>query len=179
MTRLLVDALNVIRRDSALRELEQRDPNGARTELVRLLGHQTLRQHQIALVFDGAPSPTERLTAGHIRAYYAWNQTADDLIAGMCGSGDIVVTDDRQLIEDTLQAGPKIWTTTRLLEAVRPRKRPTRTAATSTTKPTPQHPPLRRFEVCARCLFVRRDDWLMLCEEDSALGQPRNFREHW
>ncbi|MBA2364229.1 MAG: NYN domain-containing protein [Chloroflexia bacterium] len=179
MALLLVDALNVIRRDSALRELEQRDPSSARTELVRLLGHHSLRRYKIALVFDGAPTPNERLSAGHIQAYYSWDQTADDLIARMCGSGDIVVTDDRRLVADTLQAGPMIWNTAKLLEAVRPRRRHPRTAGTLTAKPAPEATLLRRFEVCPQCLFARRDDWLMLCEEDSALGKPRNFRDRW
>lgn len=179
MPRLLVDALNVIRRDSALRELEQRDPIGVRTELVRLLGHHTLRRYEIVVVFDGVPTPDEQLAARNVRAYYSWDETADDLIAIMCGSGDVVVTDDRRLVADTLQAGPLVWTTTKLLEAVRPRRRPTTAPDTPIAKPAPEPSPLRRFEACSRCLFARRDDWLMLCEEDRALGQPRNFRESW
>ena len=45
--------------------------------------------------------------------------------------------------------------------------------------PALRYPRLRRFDVCPRCLFRERDDWVMLCEEDSALGRPRNFRERW
>jgi predicted RNA-binding protein with PIN domain len=179
MARLLVDALNVIRRDSSLRELERIDPIGARMELVRLLGHHTLRRYEIVLVFDGKPAQNELLSARNIRAYYSWDQTADDLIASMCGLRDVVVTDDRRLVADTLDAGPKVWSTTKLLETVRPRRRPASAPATPIAKPTLEPSPLRRFEACSRCLFARRDDWLMLCEEDSALGQPQNFRERW
>ena len=184
MGRLLVDAYNVIRRDAALRDLERRDPLAARAELLCLLGHHSLSRYEVVAVFDGVPAPQERppqgsAAKGRPRAYFSREQSADELIEAMSGPGDVVVTDDRGLAASTLEAGPQVWSVEKLLARVRPPKRSAPRDAPAEDAPALRYPRLRRFEVCPRCLFRERDDWVMLCEEDSALGRPHNFRERW
>ena len=182
MGRLLIDGYNVIRRDPALRELERRDALAARAELLRLLLHHSLAAHDVLIVYDGAPPVGERLPRGRAKILHSRAEPADALIAEICGPDDIVVTDDRGLAHETLRAGPRVWSVERLMSSVRPRSSPRRSAARREQKPdakTGSYPRLRRFEVCSRCMFSERDDWVMLCEEDSAIGAPRNYREGW
>ncbi len=181
MGRLLVDGYNVIRRDPPMRELEERDPAAARTELLRLLEHHSLRRYQVVVVFDGLAPAGPPPRAGRVRIRFSHAETADALIARMCTSSDVVVTDDRGLAADTLQKGPAVWSVARLTEMVRPARR-ARHRQPDRAEPPPvrmQYPRLRRFDLCPRCIFAERDDWVMLCEEDSLLGRPRNFREEW
>jgi hypothetical protein len=180
VARLLVDGYNVIRRDPILRELERQDPLASRAELLRLLHHSSLRGYTVTVVFDGVAPAGDRPWAGGVRVIHSREQTADALIAHLCGPRDVVVTDDRTLAADTLPAGPRIWSVAKLLEMVRPRGRgrPGVQPAEEQAR-TPSYPRLRRFDACRRCLFSGRDDWIMLCEEDSELGRPRNFRERW
>lgn len=180
MGRLLVDGYNVIRRDRALRELERRNPVAGREELLRLLAHGALHCYEVVVVFDGAPpdgSPVPR--GGRIHVRHSYDETADSVIAVLCRAGDTVVTDDRGLAADTLDAGPEVWSVAKLLETVRPMRKKSIPPASSPEPAGMSYPRLRRFDVCPRCMFAERDDWVMLCEEDSLLGKPRNFREGW
>ncbi|MDP9378697.1 MAG: NYN domain-containing protein [Chloroflexota bacterium] len=180
MGRLLIDGYNVIRRDPHLRALESQDPLAARSELIRLLRHNSVSRYQVIVVFDGTPPPAERKPPRGVKLIHSRGQTADELIAGLSGSGDIVVTDDRGLAADTLPAGPRLWSVEKLLNTVRPHGKAGRRTENVTEQPPILNPPrLRSFDVCSRCLFNQRDDWAMLCEEDSSLGRPRNFREQW
>ena len=177
--RLFVDGYNVIRRDPALRQLERRNPSSARAELLRLLGHHSLSRYQVTVVFDGAAPRGERLSAGRVKVIHSRSEKADALIASMCGLNDVVVTDDRGLAEDTLPGGPVIWSVTRLMETVRPPARGKSQQHAAEEKPLSGSPKLRGFDVCPKCMFYRRDDWIMLCVEDGEVGRPKNFREHW
>lgn len=181
MRRLLVDGYNVIRRDPMMREMEERNPTTAREELFRLLRHNSLRRYEVVVVFDGIAPAGERPQIGRIRAMHSREQTADDLIVQMCSSRDVVVTDDRGLAADTLQAGPDVWSVAKLMETIRPvRGRKRREPSPAEASPIHlQYPKLRRFDLCPRCIFAERDDWVMLCEEDSLAGRPANFREEW
>ncbi len=178
MPRLMVDGYNVIRSDPALSRLESRSRVAGRAELLRLLDHPALSRYTVIVVFDGTLPPRERLHRGRVRVVQARERSADEVIARSCSREDVVVTNDRELAENTLLPGPTIWSVERLLGVVRPHR--ARAAAQGVAGPEkPMAARLRRFRVCERCLFHTRDDWAMLCEEDSALGRPRNFREHW
>lgn len=180
MGRLLVDGYNVIRTDPALSAVERRDPPAARAELARLLAHHSLAPYDVLLVFDGVPPQGEPPKRGRVRLLYGRERSADAVIAEIGGAGDVVVTNDRALAAATLDGGPLVWSVERLLGMVRRGvRRVKRRQPRREERPTPRVRGLRRFDVCPRCLFYTRDDWLMLCEEDGALGGPRNFREGW
>lgn len=180
MGRLLVDGYNVIRRDPALHELESQSPILGRAALLRLLNHGALSRYEVWAVFDGTPPAGERLSPGRVKVLHSRSQTADSLIAHVCSSQDVVVTDDLGLAAETLRAGPQVWSVRKLIEKVRPVAVRRRGPASSAEKPlVPRPPRLRGFDVCPRCMFSDRDDWIMLCEEDSNLRRPKNFREGW
>lgn len=183
MGRLLVDGYNVIRRDPVLRELEQRDPLAARADLLRLLNHHSLNPWEVLVIFDGAPPLGERPVVSRARVIHSRGESADVLIVSLCGPHDVVVTDDQGLRASTLLAGPQVWSVEKLLRRVSPAARRVQRrlgqSAEEPARPAPPAPGLRTFAVCPRCKFYDRDDWIMLCEEDGALGRPRNFREEW
>lgn len=176
MDTLYVDGYNVIRRDPALHKLELRDQPAARAELVRLLNHSSLNRYRVVIVFDGPPPTYERLVRGRVGVVYSRARTADEVIVQGCTARDVVVTDDAGLAYETLRDGPLIWSVETLLRKVRP-ARPPRTGIPQADKPAAVS--LRRFDVCKRCKFYDRDDWILLCEEDSLAGRPKNFREAW
>ncbi len=180
MARLLVDGYNVIRRDPVLRRLELSDPEASRAELVRLLGHHALQSFEVVVVFDGTAPMDATRSSKFVQIRYTHPRTADAVIIAMCRPSDVVVTDDRELASATLSAGPKVWGVTKLLDKVRPVGRTGPASAGSRDKPAElPTAPLRRFKACASCMFSTRDDWIMLCEEDSALGTAKNFRTSW
>lgn len=179
MGRLLVDGYNVIRRDAALRALEGQNPSYARCELVGMLGHHSLSRYDVVVVFDGVAPAGERLTPGQVKVLHSRAQTADALIANISNAHDVVVTDDRGLVADTLEAGPRVWRVSKLLDLVRPAGRQRRRMPVPEKPGPPRTVKLRSFGVCSRCKFYDRDDWIMLCEEDSLNGAPTNFREQW
>lgn len=188
MARLFVDGLNVLRRDPELRTLERRDPAAARAELIRLLGHGTLARFEVVVVFDGPALPgavggKRQPGSRRVNVRYAGAETADALIAALATSRDTIATDDRALARETLDTGPAVWSVPQLLARIRPATRRSGRASApgvdeSEEKPR-AYPALRRFPVCARCMWSRRDDGLLLCEEDSAHNAPLNFREGW
>ncbi len=141
MGRLLIDGYNVIRRDPQLRALESRDPLAARSELIRLLHHNSVSRYQVIVVFDGTPPPAERKPPRGVKLIHSRGQTADELIAGLSGSGDIVVTDDRGLAADTLPAGPRLWSVEKLLNTVRPHGKAGRRTENVTEQPPILNPP--------------------------------------
>ncbi len=180
MARLLVDGYNVIRRDPTLRKLEARDPEASRAELVRLLGHHSLQSFQVILVFDGTAPTNATRSSKFVQVRYTHPRTADAVIIAMCQPSDVVVTDDRELASATLSAGPKVWGVTKLLGRLRAAGRTGQGGSAQREKPSePRVEALRRFDVCPTCMFYSRDDWIMLCEEDGALGGPANYRKGW
>ena len=180
MGRLIIDGYNVIRTDPELRALEDRNPLAARAELARLLAHHSLAAYDVLLVFDGVPPLGEPPKRGRVRLLYGRDRSADALIAEVARASDVVVTNDRALAAATLEGGPLVWGVERLLGKVRPADRRAKgREPRREERPTPRVRGLRRFDACPRCLFYKRDDWLMLCEEDAALGAPQNFREGW
>lgn len=173
-----MDALNVIRGDPELRALERRDPAAARAELLRLLAHPALNRYEVWAVFDGAPLGSEPPAPPRVRALHSNKASADALIASVCTARDVVVTDDRGLSRATLEAGPRVWGVGRLLRLVRPAARRRRPILRE-EPPPPEPVRLRSFDVCRRCMYYTRDDWVLLCEEDGLLGRPANYREGW
>ncbi|MDQ3856396.1 MAG: NYN domain-containing protein [Chloroflexota bacterium] len=180
MGRLIVDGYNAIRRDEALRKLEQEFPLRARAQLLRLLNRPSLSKYSVLVVFDGSPPPGESLLPGRVRVVHSREETADAVIARVARALDIVVTDDHGLRADTLLSGPRVWSTQQLFTTVRPAgPNDSKRASVREEVRTPKVPALRAFSVCPTCMFYTRDDWIRLCEDDGLLGRPANYREHW
>ncbi|MEJ7652772.1 MAG: NYN domain-containing protein [Chloroflexia bacterium] len=152
---------------------------------MRLLSRPVLSKYTVVVVFDGAPPAGEAHRKGRVQALYSWERTADEVIVEMCQASDVIATDDLALRSETLPEGPSIWSVDRLLGTVRPAtlrslsKQPQRETPPVEKRPTARVRTLRSFDVCPRCMFYTRDNWLMLCEEDGSLGRPQNYREGW
>jgi len=102
---LIVDGYNLIRQVEALRRLEKREMEAARSELVDLLSdYHQIRGHQVTVVFDGTASgnlhESRQRRKGIGIVFSSHGETADDLIVRMVTGlreGAVVVSSDREL----------------------------------------------------------------------------------
>jgi len=131
---LLIDGFNVIRRDSHLSGVEQKNFYGAQELLIERMSHYRRgTQNRVTVVFDGRKGPneyrsrTEKLDVQVI--YSSQGETADEVIVDIVEhlqekSGTLVVTADRDLAHSCRTLGVDVIPPEELIAHTRPKPLP-------------------------------------------------------